>query len=364
MSKPRLGDDAAGERRARILTVIRRVPRGRVATYGQIAALAGLPGRARLVGRVLRDGTAGDAVPWQRVLNARGEVSPRGGPGWEEGLQRALLREEGVAVDARGRIDLDRWGWEPRDPRSPAARARRRPLSPAAEVRVIAKRLAALGTAARARGAKAYLKSDLTFLGVATDPLRAAARGYLRAHPELRGAPLRALGRALWREPVHELRAFALELLLARPSELKPADLPLLESWLRRSRSWAYVDAIAIHLVGPLVEGHRDVARHLDRWARDRDFWLRRSALLALLLPLRRGGGDWPRFVRYADAMLDESELFIRKAIGWVLREVGKREPARVVEFLGPRRARASGLTVREAVKYLPAAERARLRAR
>jgi 3-methyladenine DNA glycosylase AlkD len=99
----------------------------------------------------------------------------------------------------------------------------------------------------------------------------------------------------------------------------------------------------------------------LDRWACDDDFWLRRSALLALLLPLRRGEGDFGRFGRYADAMLEEKEFFIRKAIGWVLRETAKKKPARVVRWLLPRAARASGLTVREASKPLPLADRARL---
>jgi len=93
----------------------------------------------------------------------------------------------------------------------------------------------------------------------------------------------------------------------------------------------------------------------LDRWARDPDFWVRRSAMLALLVPLRRGGGDFERFSRYADAMLDEREFFIRKAIGWVLRETSKRRPAMIAEWLAPRMRRASGVTLREALKYLDA---------
>jgi methylated-DNA-protein-cysteine methyltransferase related protein len=96
-----------------IYAVIRRIPSGRVATYGQVAALAGLPRRARLVGRSLRETPDGLDVPWQRVINARGEVSPRGGLGMEEGLQRHLLEEEGVVFDERGRIDMERYGWDP-----------------------------------------------------------------------------------------------------------------------------------------------------------------------------------------------------------------------------------------------------------
>lgn len=106
-----------------IYAVIQRIPSGRVATYGQVAALAGLPGHARQVGYALRETPAGLDLPWQRVINARGEVSARGGLGVEEGYQRHLLEEEGVIFSESGRIDLDRFGW---DPDAPSRRGRRR----------------------------------------------------------------------------------------------------------------------------------------------------------------------------------------------------------------------------------------------
>jgi len=97
----------------RIYATVRRIPRGRVASYGQVARWAGLPGHARQVGYALAAlrGT-GDDVPWQRVINARGEVSPRSTPGTDE-LQRAILEREGVTFDAHGRVSFARFGWEP-----------------------------------------------------------------------------------------------------------------------------------------------------------------------------------------------------------------------------------------------------------
>jgi len=100
----------------------RRVPRGRVATYGQVAEQAGRPRAARLAGYALSAlrGTAHD-VPWQRVLGARGRglagVSLKDPMG--AAVQRDLLEREGVTFDARGRVDLARFGWRPR-PRRPA----------------------------------------------------------------------------------------------------------------------------------------------------------------------------------------------------------------------------------------------------
>ncbi|HUF36506.1 MAG TPA: methylated-DNA--[protein]-cysteine S-methyltransferase [Gemmatimonadales bacterium] len=94
----------------RIYAVVRRIPRGRVATYGQVAELAGLPGHARQVGYALHALPAGTAVPWHRVINARGEVSRRSEPGAEL-TQRMLLEREGVRFDARGRVQLRSHGW-------------------------------------------------------------------------------------------------------------------------------------------------------------------------------------------------------------------------------------------------------------
>jgi methylated-DNA-protein-cysteine methyltransferase related protein len=97
----------------RIYAVVRAIPEGRVATYGQVAALAGLPGHARQVGYALASLPDDSDVPWQRVVNARGEVSVRAGdPGWAQGYQRHRLEEEGVEFDTRGRIDLERFGWD------------------------------------------------------------------------------------------------------------------------------------------------------------------------------------------------------------------------------------------------------------
>ncbi len=101
---------------ARIYAAVARIPRGRVATYGQIAALADLPGRARQVGYALHALPPGSPIPWQRVVNARGDVSLPGGAGAH---QRALLAAEGVDLDDAGRVDLRAYQWRPRASAAP-----------------------------------------------------------------------------------------------------------------------------------------------------------------------------------------------------------------------------------------------------
>jgi methylated-DNA-protein-cysteine methyltransferase-like protein len=97
----------------RIYAVVRRIPRGRVATYGQVARLAGLGENARLVGYALHAIPEYSAVPWHRVINAKGEISlsPEGGG---DLTQRLLLEREGVRFNARGRVDLKVFAWKPR----------------------------------------------------------------------------------------------------------------------------------------------------------------------------------------------------------------------------------------------------------
>ena len=92
--------------------VVRRIPRGRVATYGQVAELAGLRGHARQVGYALHVLTEERQVPWHRVINSRGQVSMRADPGSDH-LQRILLESEGVRFDSRGRVPLDEFLWRP-----------------------------------------------------------------------------------------------------------------------------------------------------------------------------------------------------------------------------------------------------------
>lgn len=103
-----LKGDAAAEA---ICAVVRRIPRGWVATYGQVATMAGMPRRARLVGRVLQHLDSKTNVPWHRVVNAKGEVSFSLSRNGGDILQRRLLEKEGLEFDNNGRLDLERSRW-------------------------------------------------------------------------------------------------------------------------------------------------------------------------------------------------------------------------------------------------------------
>ncbi|HET9416164.1 MAG TPA: DNA alkylation repair protein [Candidatus Limnocylindria bacterium] len=217
-----------------------------------------------------------------------------------------------------------------------------------------------MGTPKRADGEKAYLKSDLDFTGTLVSETRAEVKRVDR-ELALDHDRLIELVEALWSKPVFERRLAAIMFLQRHPRLLSDADIALLERMARGSRTWALLDYLAVDVLGRMVEADPPtLAPIMDRWATDDDFWICRASLLAELRPIRRGA-DLDRFLVRADPMLEEREFFIRKAIGWVLREAGKRRPSETAAWLAPRTRRASGVTMREAVKYLPPADADRL---
>jgi 3-methyladenine DNA glycosylase AlkD len=236
---------------------------------------------------------------------------------------------------------------------------------PAAVVAAVTRHYRELGSPARASGEKAYLKSPLRFHGVTVPVVRRQAADLVRAAiPELADRRrLRALASAFYATDFHDLRSTGIALLERREGLLAAADLPWLADLVRRSANWAHVDWLVTKVVGPVIARAPAAVRRrtLRTWARDPDFWMRRAALLAQLDELRAGGGDFPLFAELAAPLLPEKEFFIRKAIGWVLREVGHRRPQLAFEFLRAHRAQASGLTVREGARRLPPALRAKL---
>ena len=220
--------------------------------------------------------------------------------------------------------------------------------------------LRAVGTAKRAEGEKLYLRSDLDFTGATVTDTRAAVKE-VDAGLALDHDGLIALVAALWSKPVFERRLAAIVFLQRHPGLVTVTDLPLLERLVRESRTWALVDYLAGDVLGRMVIADPDgMTPVMDRWATDDDFWVRRSSLLCELRPIRAGAA-LDRFLARADPMLERAR---------VLHPQGDRlGPARGREASAGRRRvvaraanrRASGVTMREAVKYLPPADAERL---
>ena len=230
--------------------------------------------------------------------------------------------------------------------------------SPKSARRFFEQRYRAAGSAKRAVGTKAYLKSELRFYGTTMPEIRRAANDYAREHPDLTRAELRSIVDELWSTDRFELRSAGIALLSRYAELLTERDLTWLVGFVRRSKTWAHVDWLAADVIGGVVGESRTALRRLPVWARDENFWVRRTALLAQLRTLSHEAGDFPLFARLAAPMLGEREFFIRKAIGWILREVSKKRSDLTFVFLRENRGKVSGLTLSEGAKYLPASQR------
>ncbi len=223
-----------------------------------------------------------------------------------------------------------------------------------AEVEALERALAEVGDPTRAAQEKAYMKSAMAFHGVPAQGLKEIGAAWLKAHPRLTVGDLRALVDAAYDSSWFDLRSLALVLLLKKQRLLTLDDAPWMEALVRRSACWAHVDAIATHPAGDVLRSFPAMDAHLRRWAVDPDFWVRRLALLADLGELRAGRGDFARFEDLSVPMLGEKEFFIRKAIGWVLRDTSRKRPELVQAYVARHGDQMSGLTRREATRRLP----------
>lgn len=233
-------------------------------------------------------------------------------------------------------------------------------MNPAAEAAALLAQLQLLGTPERADGEKAYLKSELQFVGTGVPAMRSTTKAWLKAHEGVNHDELFAMADALWVYPIHECRLAAVELLVAKPALVTLLDVPWLYNTIRDCHTWALVDPLAGWVTAELALRDPDgLLPHLDRWVGDDDFWIRRSALLALRSLLRRDR-ELERCFAYAELLLPESEFFIRKVIGWVLREVAARHPEQVSAWLRDHMPQMNLVTLREPMRRLPDADELR----
>ena len=216
---------------------------------------------------------------------------------------------------------------------------------------------AALRTAAdpeRAPQQQAYMKSGMPFLGATVPQCRRIAASTFRAHPLPGADAWEAAILALWRQAAfREERYAAIELLnLPRCSRwIEPRRVPLIEELVVTGAWWDYVDAIAGRAMGTMVAAHpRPTKTLLRRWARSDNVWKRRTAMLAQLR--RKHATDRKLLADVIEPSIGEPEFFLRKGIGWALREFSKTDPEWVTEFIAAHGG-LSALSRREALKHV-----------
>ena len=220
--------------------------------------------------------------------------------------------------------------------------------------------LAGVGDPDRAARQQAYMKSELPFVGLGAPALKALLSPLLVEHRFVDRGSWEAAILDLWDDATRREEWYAALALLrhrAYRGWLDPDLLPLLEQLVRGGAWWDVVDEIASHPVGRVLLDHRaDVTPAMDAWSVDADsLWIRRTAMLAQLR--HRDRTDTDLLERVLVANLDDSafgrEFFVRKALGWALREHARTEAAWVRTFVRTHADGLSGLSRREALKHL-----------
>jgi len=212
--------------------------------------------------------------------------------------------------------------------------------------------LSAVADPSRAPAMQAYMKSALPFYGVARPQRDAALKPVWAAHPTADRGTWAATVRALYDDAAFREERYAALALLAREQRWRdPDSVPLLEHLVLVGAWWDLVDEIAGRTVAPLLRAHRDqMTPVVLRWSLSDDLWLRRTSVLA---QLGRGEVDRDLLTSVVLASAPSSEFFLRKAIGWALRDLAHRDPDWVRGFLAEHGSALSPLSVREASKHL-----------
>ncbi len=216
----------------------------------------------------------------------------------------------------------------------------------------LARRLTEAGNPARAKGAQAYLKTSDPFFGVDASTMRREVKVLGKTHPPHDQAEYLAQIQALWSLPQREAHYAAVEWAKLFPAFQTMEALPLFERMIREGAWWDTVDELARFLVGSLLLNERAVMKpEMERWIRDENLWIRRAALVAHQKHKERT--DEAQLFDHCLRLAPERDFFLRKAIGWALREHSKTRPGAVETFIAAHLGELSGLSIREGLKRI-----------
>ncbi|NOX28691.1 MAG: DNA alkylation repair protein [Actinobacteria bacterium] len=207
----------------------------------------------------------------------------------------------------------------------------------------------AIGDAEKAAEKAAYMKNRFEFFGIVAKDRRAAASAMASVARVATAGDIFAFARACWDLPQREFHYTGADLLGWNVAKLEPSHLEDLKYLIATNSWWDTVDALASWSVGGLVANHPDLASKMDDWVLSDNMWIARTAILHQLR--YKADTDAERLFRYVEMRAPDTEFFIRKALGWALREYAKTDPGAVRAFVAAHEAALSGLTKREALK-------------
>lgn len=212
--------------------------------------------------------------------------------------------------------------------------------------------LTAAANPEKAGGMQAYMKTEMPFYGVQKAGRTPILRHLAKEYPPEDRDEYEELVLALWDLPHREEKYLAQGLATKHKQFIVPDSLPLYRRMIVEGAWWDFVDEVATHMIRPLVINYSNETWPIvDPWIDDEDMWLRRTAIICQVGAKENTDAD--RLFRFCEQRMHEKEFFIRKAIGWALREYAKTAPDAVARFAEANRDSLSGLSFREATKHI-----------
>ena len=220
-----------------------------------------------------------------------------------------------------------------------------------ADLELIRADLVAVADPVKAEQMAAYMKGHFVFLGVTAGDRRSATKELIKAARVMEPDDLVELATACWAEPEREFHYVGMDALRAGAVHLRRSDLGAIRGFITKTPWWDTIDSLAVHTVGTMVTNHAELADDMDDWIESDDIWIARTAILHQLMYRERT--DVNRLFTYCEMRMDDTDFFMRKAIGWALRQYARINPEAVVSFVKQHEQDLAGLTKREALKHL-----------
>lgn len=219
------------------------------------------------------------------------------------------------------------------------------------DVSTVRTALEAIAVPADAEPMAAYMKNHFVFFGIKNPARKAAVKDFIAAGRHASDGQILDAATELWAQPEREFQYVACELLRRWAGGLGPDAIDEAEQFITTKSWWDTVDPLAARTVGTLVVNHPELVTVMDDWIEDDNMWLIRTALIHQLF--RKDTIDADRLFAYAERQAGHKDFFVRKAIGWALRQHGRTDPDGVRAFVAANETRFSGLSKREALKHL-----------
>jgi len=197
----------------------------------------------------------------------------------------------------------------------------------------------------------AYMKGHFVFLGVTAGDRRNATKQLIKAARTMEPDDLVELATSCWAEPEREFHYVGMDALRAGAVHLRASHLGAIRGFILATPWWDTVDSLAVHTVGTMATNHAELVDDMDDWIESDDIWIARTAILHQLMYRERT--DVNRLFTYCEMRMGDTDFFMRKAIGWALRQYARVDADAVRAFVRAHENELSGLSKREALKHL-----------